>query len=105
MTAIPLSVQKYAAVTEATMIVNTTSLGLHGESELPHDLGGVDKGALIVDIIYNPLETPFLKLARTLGMPTVDGLGMLIHQAVPGFTHWFGVEPPIDAAVREVLLK
>lgn len=81
-------------------LVNTTSLGLHGQPPLDIDLGLADDRLVVSDIVYDPLETPILKAARARGLVAVDGLGMLLHQAVPGFERWFGVRPVVDAALR-----
>ncbi|MCR2446311.1 hypothetical protein NSP53_23490, partial [Salmonella enterica] len=85
-------------VSSADVIVNTTSLGMsgHGEAEaFPLDFSAAKAGAVATDIVYIPLETPFLAQARQAGLRCVDGLGMLLHQAVPGFEHWFGVHPEV----------
>ncbi len=86
-------------------VVNTTSLGMHGNTEegLP-DLGALQTGAIVTDIVYTPVETPFLKMAKNLGHTTVDGLGMLLHQAVPGFEKWFGIRPDVTAELRNHIL-
>lgn len=88
----------------ATMVVNTTSVGLKGEPAPVIDLSCCGKNVLVTDIVYTPLETSLLALAKTLGMKTVDGLGMLLYQAVPGFEAWFGVRPEVDAALRKHVL-
>lgn len=90
---------------EATTVVNTTSLGMMGKPELRVPLDGLQKGALVTDLVYNPLQTHFLREAEEMGCVTVDGLGMLIHQAVPGFERWFGMRPEVDANTRAVLLR
>jgi len=69
------------------------------------DLGHLPKTAIVYDIVYNPLETSLLADAKQRGNNTVDGLGMLLHQAVPGFKAWFGVEPEVDAALRTHVMK
>lgn len=89
---------------DVDLIVNTTSLGMEGKDELAIDLSGVKSNALVTDIVYVPLETPLLKAARERGLKTVDGLGMLLHQAVPGFEHWFGVKPEVTPELRELIL-
>ena len=86
---------------DAGLLVNTTSLGMHGEQDLPGDLSALPASAVVADIVYVPLETPLLAAARRCGLKTVDGLGMLLHQAVPGFERWFGTRPEVDAALRE----
>jgi len=89
----------------AGLFVNTTSLGMDGEESAVFDFSGLKAGALVTDIVYVPLETPILKQAREQGYPTVDGLGMLLHQAVPGFEKWFGHRPVVDNALRELIIQ
>jgi shikimate dehydrogenase len=86
------------------LLVNTTSLGMAGTPPLDLDLSTLDREATVTDIVYTPLETPLLAAARARGNPVVDGLGMLLHQAVPGFHAWFGTEPQVDAALRAAVL-
>ena len=86
-------------------LVNTTSLGMEGKAPLALPLELLPKDALVTDIVYTPLETPLLAQANTLGLRTVDGLGMLIHQAVPGFERWFGQKPKVTNEIREMLLQ
>jgi shikimate dehydrogenase len=93
-----------AALSEAHLLVNTTSLGMTGQPPLAIDLGAMPKGAAVVDIVYRPLETALLAQAKTLGLKAVDGLGMLLHQAQPGFAAWFGVEPPVTPQLRAHLI-
>lgn len=93
------------AVDGATTIVNTTSLGMEGQPELRLNLDAAPADALATDIVYTPLITPFLELAAAKGLQTVDGLGMLLHQAVPGFDAWFGQTPEVDAELRQVVLR
>lgn len=90
---------------DAATVVNTTSLGMLGHPELRVPLDGLQKGALVTDLVYNPLQTRLLREAEEMGCVTVDGLGMLIHQAVPGFERWFGKRPVVDADIRAVLLR
>lgn len=90
---------------EATTVVNTTSLGMVGKPELRVPLDGLQKGALVTDLVYAPLQTRLLRVAQEMGCVTVDGLGMLLHQAVPGFERWFGQRPVVDAATRSAVLK
>jgi shikimate dehydrogenase len=85
---------------DAALLVNTSSLGLAGQPPLPMVLDRLAGGALVTDIVYHPLETPLLADARRRGNPTVDGLGMLLHQARPGFHAWFGVLPAVTEALR-----
>jgi shikimate dehydrogenase len=89
---------------EATIIVNTTSLGMEGQPPLAIDLAPARDDCLVTDIVYVPLETPLLKAARARGLATVDGLGMLLHQAAPGFERWFGVRPEVTEELRAVIL-
>ncbi|MSU90677.1 shikimate dehydrogenase [Rhodobacteraceae bacterium 2CG4] len=88
----------------ARLIVNTTALGLTGKPPLNLSLDAAPDGASVVDIVYNPLETAFLARARARGLNAIDGLGMLLHQAAPGFESWFGVKPEIDDALRRAVL-
>lgn len=88
----------------AQTVVNTTSLGMTGQPPLDIELA-CDAGALVTDIVYAPLETPLLAQARQKGMMAVDGLGMLLHQAVPGFERWFGTRPEVTQALRDKVLK
>lgn len=82
------------------LLVNTTSLGMKGQPPLDVDLSALSPDALVSDIVYVPLETPLLKAAKARGLKTVDGLGMLLHQAVPGFERWFGVRPEVTPELR-----
>lgn len=88
----------------ASTLVNTTSLGMVGKPELRVPLDGLRRDCVVTDIVYTPLETPLLKKAAQMGCVTVDGLGMLLHQAVPGFERWFGKRPEVDDALRQALL-
>jgi shikimate dehydrogenase len=92
------------AVGDAGLVVNTTTLGMIGNAPLDLDLGLLDRDAIVVDIVYVPLETPLLADARARGHRTVDGLGMLLHQAVPGFARWFGVQPEVTPTLRDLLV-
>lgn len=85
---------------EAGLVVNTTSIGMHDTRFEDLDLRLLPKTALVTDLVYVPLVTPLLADARALGLRTVDGLGMLLHQAVPGFEAWFGVRPEVTPALR-----
>ncbi|QIE41005.1 shikimate dehydrogenase [Rhodobacteraceae bacterium SC52] len=89
----------------ATTLVNTTSLGMQGQPPFDIALDGMHPGALATDLVYIPLETPFLTAARAAGAITVDGLGMLIHQAIPGFQKWFGTRPVVSDATRARMLE
>jgi len=91
-------------IERADIIVNATSAGLHDSAALSVPWKRAKQGAIVTDLIYVPLITPFLEEARAEGMRIVDGLGMLLHQAVPGFERWFGLRPTIDAALRNYIL-
>jgi len=93
------------AMTGMDLLVNTTSLGMQGQPPLVLDLGALPGEALVADLVYNPLETDLLAAARVRGNPVVDGLGMLLHQARPGFAAWFGPEPEVDGALRAAVLS
>jgi shikimate dehydrogenase len=88
---------------DSQIVVNTTTIGMHGTRFDTLDLGLLPKSALVTDIVYVPLETPLLADARALGLRTVDGLGMLLHQAVPGFEAWFGVRPEVTPELRALV--
>lgn len=87
------------------LLINTTILGMTGQAELILKLDHLDKAAIVYDIVYNPLQTKLLSDANQQGNKTVDGLGMLLHQAVPGFKAWFGIEPEIDDDLRQYMLE
>ena len=89
-----------ALVATSDLIVNTTSLGMQGQPPLDLDLAGLRPGTIVDDIVYVPLDTALLAEARTRGGVPVDGLGMLLHQAIPGFERWFGVRPEVTPALR-----
>ncbi|HEX4303634.1 MAG TPA: shikimate dehydrogenase [Rhizomicrobium sp.] len=91
------------AAGDAALVVHTTSAGMKGAPALDIDLAALPKDAAVCDIVYNPLETSLLSRARALGLRTVDGLGMLMHQGVPAFQAFFGVEPAITPALRRHL--
>lgn len=88
------------ALEGASLVVNTTSLGMLGHPPLELSLEALPAHAVVFDLIYNPFETPLLRAARSRGLNAVNGLGMLLHQAVPGFTAWFGVEPQVTPELR-----
>ena len=93
-----------AALEGAGLLVNTTSLGMKGQPPLAIDLAPLPAGAAVADIVYAPLETDLLAAARRRGLAAVDGLGMLLHQAVPGFAAWFGTRPQVTAALRDLIV-
>ncbi|MCA0962582.1 shikimate dehydrogenase [Salipiger bermudensis] len=97
-------VQAGNAMADAALVVNSTSLGMVGKPELRVPLDGLRAGTVVTDLVYAPLETRLLKVARAQGCTCVDGLGMLIHQAVPGFERWFGQRPAVDDATRAAIL-
>ncbi len=88
----------------AVTVVNTTSLGMVGKPDLRVPLDGLDPRALVTDLVYAPLKTQLLIMAADRGCTVVDGLGMLLHQAAPGFERWFGRRPEVDAATRAAVL-
>jgi shikimate dehydrogenase len=94
-----------AAFLGARLLVNTTSLGMTGKPPLELSLDRLPSQAAVADIVYNPLETPLLASARARGHRTMDGLGMLMHQAAPAFAAWFGVSPSVTAELRAELVK
>lgn len=92
------------AADDAGVVVNTTTIGMKGEGSLDMDLTRLDSRAVVADIVYVPLETGLLAAARARGLRTLDGLGMLLHQAVPGFEKWFGVRPEVTPELRALLV-
>ncbi len=103
--ALPVPWQERAgALDGAALVVNATVLGMTGAPPLDLDLGLLPREALVTDIVYSPLETPLLAAAAARGNAVVDGLGMLLHQARPGFAAWFGVEPEVTPELRAFVL-
>lgn len=98
-------VQSANIIDIAHLVVNTTSLGMVGKPELRVPLDGLGKQHVVTDLVYAPLKTRLLQVAEEAGATTVDGLGMLLHQAVPAFERWFGVRPEVDAATRAAALE
>ncbi len=96
--------ERSAAADGAGLVVNTTSLGMTGQPPLEISLDAA-KGAVVNDLVYAPLETDLLAEARRRGLTAVDGLGMLLHQARPGFRKWFGADPAVDEALRAQVLQ
>lgn len=90
---------------DCALLVNTTTLGMTGSPPLEVALGRLPLTATVYDIVYAPLETDLLSRARQRGNPAVDGLGMLLHQAVPGFALWFGVTPQVTDDLRALIVK
>lgn len=97
--------QAGSAVKEAALLVNTTSLGMIGQPELTINLDHLHPETVVTDLVYTPLQTDLLVRASQAGCTTVDGLGMLLFQAVPGFERWFGTRPEIDEATRQAALR
>ncbi|WP_425044905.1 shikimate dehydrogenase [Primorskyibacter sp. S87] len=98
-------VQAGNVIEEGKLVVNTTSLGMIGKPELRVPLDGLVRGTVVTDLVYAPLKTRLLQVAEDAGCHTVDGLGMLLHQAVPGFERWFGTRPDVDNATRAAALR
>ena len=96
---------KDSALSACGLLVNTTSLGMAGQPPLDIMVEALPQSAVVTDIVYVPLETALLAAARARGLTAIDGLGMLLHQAVPGFERWFGVRPEVDSAPRAAALR
>jgi shikimate dehydrogenase len=94
---------RIAATREARVIINTTVLGMHGSDPLEFAVDHLRDDCIVADIVYVPLETELLRRARARGLETVDGLGMLLHQAVPGFEAWFGIKPEVTPELRALI--
>jgi shikimate dehydrogenase len=102
---IAISMDEITSVLDQThTLVNTSSLGMVGQLSLDIDISAMPKAGLVTDIVYNPLKTELLKQANELGIQTVDGIGMLLHQAVSGFEEWFGKRPTVDDTLRKIVL-
>lgn len=95
--------ERGTALTGAALVVNTTTLGMTGEPPLDLALDAAAPGCVVCDLVYAPLDTALLARARSRGLVAVDGLGMLLHQARPGFAAWFGVDPAVTPALRDHL--
>ncbi len=95
--------ERHDVLAGATLMVNTTSQGMKGQPPLDVDLSALPRDAVVCDIVYTPLETPLLAAANARGHPTVGGLGMLLHQARPGFEWWFGMRPEVTAELRSMI--
>jgi len=98
-------VQAGNIIEDAALVVNTTSLGMIGQRPLRVPLDGLQSGTVVTDLVYTPLKTDLLQAGEDAGCTVVDGLGMLLHQAVPGFERWFGHRPEVDAAARAAALR
>ncbi len=86
------------------LFINTTSLGMDGSDVPEIDFTVMRPGSVVTDIVYIPLKTPILRQAEAQGRKVVDGLGMLLHQAAPGFEKWFGKRPQVDATLRQIII-
>ena len=93
------------ALEGAALVINTTTLGMIGQPPLDIRLDALPLQATVYDIVYAPLETGLLAAARAKGVKAVDGLGMLLHQARPGFEAWFGARPEVDEGLRNFVLQ
>lgn len=96
--------QAQALLASTDLLINTTSLGMKGQPPLDLELDVLPDHAIVTDIVYAPLVTPLLARARARGLMTVDGLGMLLHQAVPGFERWFGVRPAVTPDLHALIV-
>lgn len=95
---------RLAALADVALLVNATSLGMNGATPPPIDIANAPGAPVVADIVYTPLHTELLTAARARGLRTVDGLGMLLHQACFGFAAWFGVQPSVDQDLRDFVL-
>lgn len=103
---IPGSLKEWTAATKtAALVVNSTSAGMDDSPSLDLNLAALQPGAVVCDIVYRPLETQLLKDAKARGHRTIDGLGMLMHQAVPSFEAFFGVRPEVTPGLRAALVE
>jgi len=98
----PAAVDELAS--ESALVVNTTALGMHGKGTPMNDLSRLPDEGVVVDIVYTPLKTPFLRAAEDRGLTAIDGLGMLLHQAAPGFERWFGQRPVVTEELRALVV-
>jgi shikimate dehydrogenase len=94
-----------AALSGAKSVINTTSLGMVGQPHFNPDLSNLAVDALVSDLVYNPVETEFLKMAKKFNYNVVDGLGMLLYQAEQGFTNWYNFKPEVNHELKEFMLK
>jgi shikimate dehydrogenase len=95
--------ERNALLARAGLVVNTTTLGMPGQPEVDIDVNRLPASAVVADLVYVPLETALLRRARERGLRTADGLGMLLHQAVRGFSLWFGVRPQVTPELRKLV--
>lgn len=96
--------ERNAAAQAAGVLVNTTTIGMKGEGTLGLDVGRLHPDCIVCDLVYVPLETELLAASRARGLTVVDGLGMLLHQAVPGFERWFGARPEVTDELRHIVV-
>jgi shikimate dehydrogenase len=96
--------QREAGSRDSAVLVNTTTIGMNGVGTLDFDLAGFDPECVVSDIVYVPLETELLRKAKSQGLRIVDGVGMLLHQGVPGFEKWFGVRPEVTDELRNLIV-
>lgn len=102
---IPLEISAASEVLDqADIFINSTSIGMKADDKYPFDISILKKTALVTDLVYTPLETVLILEAKKAGLKTVDGLGMLLHQAVPGFEKWFGVKPEVTDELRQIIV-
>jgi shikimate dehydrogenase len=92
-----------ATLADAALLVNTTTLGMQGQPDLVVDLAPLPGDAVVADLVYVPVETPLIAAAKARDLRTADGLGMLLHQAVRGFTLWFGKKPTVTPDLRQLV--
>ncbi len=97
--------QRQESPQQSAVIVNTTTIGMNATGSLDIDFKNANPNCVVCDIVYVPLETELLKNAKAKGLKTVDGLGMLLHQAVPGFEKWFGIRPQVTTELRDLVIK
>lgn len=97
--------QRSALLADQDLLVNATSLGMINQAALEIDLTALPAHARVYDLVYNPLETALLRAAKDRGLVPIDGLGMLLHQAAPGFARWFGSKPAIDNELRRIVIE
>ena len=95
--------ERNAVLADAALLVNTTTLGMAGQPPLDIDVGRLPSHAIVADLVYVPLVTPLIRTAKARGLRTADGLGMLLHQAVGGFTLWFGTKPAVTPQLRALV--
>ncbi|MBL1404508.1 MAG: shikimate dehydrogenase [Rhizobiales bacterium] len=104
-TVIPLKISEAeSALNQADIFINSTSIGMKPDDKYPFELAMLKSTALVTDLVYTPLDTVLIIEAKKAGLKTVDGLGMLLHQAVPGFEKWFGIKPKVTDELRQLIV-